>query len=129
MARKHGKDWTTITFAGTSIKPDVVSIDFNVSAEMHETTTIGDQWKEFTSGLKGGDTITVNAFYENTATTGIWDLFTSRLGGTENNLVLGDGTKTITIPAIVQSCPLPIDVGDMVKFNPVLQVSGAVTFA
>jgi hypothetical protein len=60
MARIHGKDLSLLNVdnaAGTAadFKADTMSLDFSVSAETHDTTTIGDQWREFTSGLKGGD--------------------------------------------------------------------------
>lgn len=129
MARIHGKDWSTISLAGTSIKADCVGFDINPKANTHDTTTIGDSWIEKTAGLKDGDAIKFDLFYENTSSTGTWALFTNNLGGASVAFSAGDGTRTISCQVIVTECPLPVKVNEMVKFTPTVQVTGAVTFA
>ena len=95
MARVHGKDITSINIdnaGGTAadFKAETISLDFSASAETHDTTTIGDSFREFTSGLKGGDDVSHTFMYNNTSTTGIWAVYTGRLG-ISNTLDFTDG--------------------------------------
>ena len=133
MARIHGKDLSSINVdnaAGTpaDFKADTMSLDFSVSSETHDTTTIGDQWREFTSGLKGGDEISHSFLYDNTNTTGIWAVYTGRLG-VSNTLSFSDGTRTVSMETIVTKLALPVAVGDMMKSTATHKINGAVTFS
>lgn len=133
MARVHGKDLTSLSVdnsAGTpsNVLAQTVSLDFAVSAETHETTTIGDDWKEFTAGLMGGDTFNHELFYDNTNTTGVWVVMTGRLG-IEGTLSFGDGTRTVSMETVVTNVSLPIKVNDMMKCTVTHQITGAVTFS
>ena len=133
MARVHGKDISSINIdnsGGTpaDFKALTMSLDFGISAETHDTTTIGDQYREFTSGLKGGDDISHSFLYDNTSTTGIWPVYTGRLG-IEGTLSFSDGTRTVSMETVVTKLSLPIAVGDMMKGTATHKITGTVTFS
>lgn len=135
MARVHGKDFTSISMddsggTGREIKAEVISLDLKTSADTHDTTTIGDSWKEVTAGLKGGDEITINMFYNNAATAsgGTYLLVTGRLG-VEGTLSVTDGTRTMSAETIVTGFSLPINVADMTKLSVTHKLTGTVTFS
>ena len=129
MARVHGKDLSTLTLNSQSLLADTVALDFTVSAETHDTTTIGDDWKEAIAGLKGGDDISHEMFYDNTATTGTWAFVTNLLGAAATTLSFGDSTRTVSVSVIVKEVSLPIAVGDMMKLTATYQMTGTVTFS
>ena len=133
MARVHGKDITSINIdnsAGTAadFKAETISLDFSASAETHDTTTIGDSFREFTSGLKGGDDVSHTFMYNNTSTTGIWAVYTGRLG-ISGTLDFTDGTRTVSTETIVTKLSMPIAVGDMIKCTATHKINGAITFS
>lgn len=129
MARLHGKDLATLTLNSQSLLADTVALNFEASAAVHDTTTMGDDWLEFTQGLLGGDDITHEMFYNNTNTTGTWAFVTGLLGAAATTLSFGDGTRTVSCSAIVTKCSLPMSVGDMVKFTATYKMTGTVTFS
>jgi hypothetical protein len=106
---------------------ETISLDFQVSVDTHDTTTLGDDWKEFTAGLKGGNTFTHSLFYENTATTGTRAVYAGRLG-IEGTLSFGDGVRTASMETIVTQISEPINVADMLKLSVTHLITGAVTF-
>ena len=133
MARVHGKDITSINIdnaGGTAadFKAETISLDLSASAETHDTTTIGDSFREFTSGLKGGDDVSHTFMYNNTSTTGIWAVYTGRLG-ISNTLDFTDGTRTVSMETIVTKLSMPIAVGDMIKCTATHKINGAITFS
>ena len=133
MARVHGKDITSINIdnaGGTAadFKAETISLDFSASAETHDTTTIGDSFREFTSGLKGGDDVSHTFMYNNTNTTGIWAVYTGRLG-ISGTLDFTDGTRTVSMETIVTKLSMPIAVGDMIKCTATHKINGAITFS
>lgn len=133
MARVHGKDLSSLSVdnaAGTPVdlKADTMSLDFSASAETHDTTTIGDQWREFTAGLKGGDEISHSILYDNTNTTGNWAVYNARLG-VSGTLTFGDGTRSATMETVVTKLSMPVAVGDMIKVTATHKLNGAVTFS
>lgn len=133
MARVHGKDLTSLSVdnaAGTpgSMLAETVALNFEVSVETHDTHTMGDAWKEVTSGLKGGDEFSHELFYNNTNTTGPWVIYAARLG-VEGTLSFGDGTRTVSMETNVTKLSLPIQVGDMIKITATHKITGAVTFS
>lgn len=133
MARVHGKDLSSLQVdnaAGSAqnMLAQTVALDFKHSVETHETTTLGDDDKEFTSGLKGGDTFDHELFYTNDNTTGIWAVYTARLG-VEGTLSFADGTRTVSMETIVTALSLPIKVNDMMKVTATHQITGAVTYS
>lgn len=128
MARVHGKDIATLTLATQTLLADTIALNFKASAQTHDTTTIGDDWIEHTAGLKGGDEITHEMFYDNTETTGTWDYVSGLLGGAASELIISDGTRTITVDVIVKDVTMPISVADMMKFTATYQLTGEVAF-
>lgn len=135
MARIHSKDLSTLAVDDTSgspvsVKAETLSLDFKASSDVHDTHTLGDAWKEATAGLKGGDEFAQELFYENTNTTGIWALFTSRYtNGGAGTLSFGDGTRSVSMETIIKDVSLPIKVGEMLKVTVTHKVTGAVTFS
>lgn len=129
MARVHGKDLSALTLNSQSLLADTTALDFSASAETHDTTTLGDDWKEAVAGLKGGDDISHEMMYDNAATTGSWAFVTNLLGGAAVTLSFTDGTRTNACSVIVKAVSLPIAVADMMKFTATYQITGAVTFS
>lgn len=101
------------------------SLDFSVSAETHDTTTLGDDWKEFTPGLNGGDNVTHEMMYDNANSTGTYAFMFARLG-VSGTLKFGDGVRTTTMETIITNVSQPISVGDMIMLNVTHQITGAV---
>jgi hypothetical protein len=89
---------------------------------------MGDSWIEYTAGLKGGDDITHELFYNNTNTTGIWAIYTARLG-VSGTLTISDGTRTIAMETVVSKLSLPVKVNDMIKMTATHKINGPVTFS
>jgi len=133
MARVHGKDLTSVNVDDSGGTPvamltETISLDFGVSVETHDTTTLGDDWKEFTPGLQGGDSFSHELFYNNTNTTGNWAILTARLG-LAGTLSFGDGVRTVSMETIITNISLPSPVNDMLKITVTHQITGAVTFS
>ena len=133
MARIHSSQISSINLdnsGGTPAdeKAETISLDFGVSAETHDTTTIGDTWREATAGLKGGDEFDHQVFYNNTNTTGIWAVLTGRLG-VAGTLSFTDGTRTVSMETIITRLGLPIPVGSMLIATARHRITGAVTFS
>lgn len=133
MARLHSQSVTAINIdnsGGTPAdqKADVISLDFGVSAETHDTTTIGDTWREFTAGLKGGDEFDMRYFYDNAATTGIHVVMTGRLG-VIGTLSWTDGVRTASMETLITRIGQPIEVGSMLIGTARHRLTGAVTFS
>ncbi len=133
MARLHGSDLTTVSVddAGGSprdLKAQTIAINFQVGADTHDTTAIGDDWHEFTAGLKGGDEFTHEVFYENTDMTGTRQVYSGRLG-VAGTFSFGDGTRSVSMETIVTRLSEPVNVGDMVKITATHKITGAVTFS
>lgn len=129
MARLHGKDLSSLTLNSQALLSDTVALNFEASAATHDTTTMGDDWIEATAGLKGGDEITHEMFYDNTNTTGTWAFVTNLLGAAATTLSFGDGTRTVSVSVIVTKVSLPIQVADMMKFTASYKLTGAITFS
>lgn len=129
MARVHGKDLSTLTLNSQSLLSDTISITISPKSATHDTTTMGDDWEEATAGLKSGDEISHEMFYDNTTTTGTWAFVTNLLGAAATTLALSDGTRTVSVSVIVKGVDMPISVGDMMKFKATYKCSGAVTFS
>lgn len=127
MARVHGKDLAVLTLGGQTLLADTIALDFKVSSDVHDAHTMGDDWKESIGGLKGGDDISHEMFYDNTVTTGTWAYVTNLLG-TSSTLAFGDGTRNVSVSAIVKEISLPIKVADMMKMTVTYRLTGAVSF-
>lgn len=133
MARVHGKDLSSLSIDDSGGTPvamltETISLDFGVSVETHDTTTLGDDWMETTAGLQGGDEISHELFYNNTNTTGIWAILTGRFG-LSGTLSFSDGTRTVSMETVLTKLSLPISVNDMMKVTATHKITGAVTFS
>lgn len=128
MSRIHGKDLSTLSLAAQSLLTDTISIGPKISAATHDTTTLGDDWMESISGLKGGDEFDHELAYDNANTTGTWAYLTGKLGSS-CELIIGDGTRTITGNVIVTGLSLPISVADMMKVTASYKWTGTVSFS
>lgn len=129
MARVHGKDLSTLSLNAQTLLADTLSLTFKASSEVQDTHTIGDDWKEATPGLKGGDEIEHEMFYDNTVTTGTWAFVSNLLGAAATTLSFGDGVRTVSVSVIVTGVSLSIPVGDMMKFTATYKMTGQVTFS
>ena len=132
MSRLHGKDLTILDVDDTAGSTAAFlaftkSLDFTVSAETHDTTTLGDDYKEFTAGLLGGDSVTHEMMYDNsTGAAGTYQFMMSRLG-VSGTLKWSDGVRTTSVETIVTGVSTPISVADMVMLTVTHQLTGAVT--
>lgn len=129
MARVHGKDLTALTLNSQTLLADCISIGFKPKSATHDTTTMGDDWEEATAGLKSGDVIELELFYDNTNTTGTWAFVTNLLGAAATTLSFSDGTRTNAVSVIVAGIDLNAAVNDMMKFKASLKATGAITFS
>lgn len=127
MARRFGYQLSTLTYGAQTLLADTLSIDYQDQADVEDTTTLGDTAHESTAGLVGGDDISWVLFYENTATTGVWAFLTGKLG-VAATLVIGDGTRQISVSAIVTKVNLPIAVASMMKVTATLRKTGVTTY-
>jgi len=133
LARVHGKDLTSLNVddSGSTARDllaDTIGLNFSTSADSHNTTTLGDDWKEFTAGLKGGNTFTHEVFYDNTATTGTAEVYRGRIG-VVGTFDFGDGTRTASMETVVTNLAESDSVADMIKLTATHQITGAVTFS
>lgn len=133
MARVHGKDLTSCNVddsGGTArdLLAETTAIDFKESSESHDTTTMGDDWREAVGGLKGGDEFTHEVFYNNAAVAsgGTYLLYHGRLG-IVGTFAFGDGTVTTSMETLVTSVSSPVAVGDMMKVTATHKITGAVS--
>lgn len=125
MSRLHGKDVTVLSLAAQTLLADTISIEITIGADVHDTTTMGDDWKEGVAGLKGGTDISHEMFYDDTTTTGTWAYVAGLVGGASSSLVVTAGSRTVTVPVIVKEVGLPLTVNDMAKFTATYQMIGA----
>lgn len=134
MARVHGKDLASVQVADSGsvardLRPETIALNFEVSAQTHDTTTIGDQWIRATAGLKGGDEFDHEVFYDNVAATGTHALYAARLGGPPQTFSFGDGVRTVSMTTIVTQISEAWKVDEMTKMKVTHKITGAVTFS
>jgi hypothetical protein len=129
VSRVHGKDLSTLTLNSQSLLADTIALDFGLSAATHDTTTMGDDWEEATAGLKKGDDVSHELFYDNANTTGSYYFLTALVGGAAVPLSFGDGTRTTACNVIVTGVSTPYSVNDMVKIKATYKPTGAVTIS
>ena len=129
MARLHSKSITACSVNAVSVLPDLVDLTWNDAADMHDTTTLGDTAHENTAGLKGGDAVSLNLFYNNTVTTGCYALLTGLLGGSAVAFSWSDGTRTTDVQVIVSKLSVAPKTGDMVMMTAELTKTGNSTYS
>ena len=128
MARLHGKNLTSLSVGGTSLLAETQELEWADGADVHDTTTMGDQAYEYTAGLKSGKDVKHKLFYENTNTTGSYAKLSNAIG-TEVALSFGDGTRTTSCQVIVKEVNSKYSVKDMTMIEATYQVTGAVTYS
>lgn len=132
MAFVHGKDSTfKLDNSGgslTDISAYVNSVDFPQTVDLAETTTLGDDNKEYIVGLKDA-TISIAGAWDSTA-----DDILGAVVGQASSLSYeyspegtASGKVKYTGEAFITSYSTSSPVGDVVGFSADLQVSGAVT--
>jgi hypothetical protein len=134
MARLHGKDLSVLNVddsGGTPVNllAETISIGEEVGVDTHDTTTLGDDWHEFTAGLKGGNEFPHELFYtDGAAGTGTYLTLAARLG-VAGTLTIGDGTRSVAMETIITKVSSPTNVGDMKKVTVSHKITGAVTYS
>ena len=132
MAFVHGKDSTfkldNASGSLTDISAFVNSVDFPQTVDLAETTTLGDDNKEYIVGLKDA-TISIAGAWDSTA-----DDILGAVVGQASSLSYeyspegtASGKVKYTGEAFITSYSTSSPVGDVVGFSADLQVSGAVT--
>ena len=132
MAFVHGKDITfkldNASGSLTDISAYVNSVDFPQTVDLAETTTLGDDNKEYIVGLKDA-TISIAGAWDSTA-----DDILGAVVGQASSLSYeyspegtASGKVKYTGEAFITSYSTSSPVGDVVGFSADLQVSGAVT--
>lgn len=134
----HGKDsaFKLEDSAGSTLRdigPYLTSVDFSEENDTHDNTVLGLEAHTFQTGLTNG-TITLNGFWDATATVGAATVLDSLVGldgitagfeygpaGTTTGLVKYSGE------CILQSLDYSSPVADLVTFTATLQITGAVT--
>lgn len=129
MALQHGKD-TYVSVNGKNISPYCSQCDYNLSADMHDTTTFGNSAHKFSPGLTTG-TISLSGFFEAPAVSGspreVFDpllrtpsevVFVRRPRGTGSSLPYDQAN--VLVSAYNESSP----VADMITWTAELQISG-----
>lgn len=138
MATIHGKDAAFLiedSAASTlrDISSQLTSISFSRSNDNHDTTTFGKEGHTFSNGLTNG-TITLEGFWDKTATTGSATVLDSLVG--LDALTVGweygpEGSTSTNVKysgeCVLSSLDFSEPVADLVTFTCTLQISGDVT--
>lgn len=120
---------TAFSINAQSLIGQLIDMTWEDSADVHDTTVVGDDNKSFTPGLRGGDQVSANFFYDNTNTTGTYAFLTNLIGAAATAMSFSDGTRTTAIDVIVQKVSLPVKVADMLRITATFQCTGAVTYS
>lgn len=103
--------------------------EFNVEVAIVEGTAFGDGWVEqISTGLKKGNPVTIEGFYDDTATTGP-DVILNSLGDTRTLKITWGSTKTTSVEAIITSYSRKPVRGELTRFSCTLTPTGTVTEA
>lgn len=129
MAFRHGKN-AAFTLNAVALATFINSMEMNFDLDIADTTTYGATWKSGLPGIPGG-TISLEGFYDPTATTGpgavLFPLLTA--GTAVTGLVYPGGTAsgqnlyTITSGCIVTSYNESSPVGDIVSWTAEVMVT------
>lgn len=132
---KYGSPSVTITWNSVDITQYVIDInDIDIESLMEESHTFGDSWFESTAvGMRKMADIKIKGFYDDTAVSGPNALFVTTAAGpstaAQNLVVTYGGSKTTTIPCLIQKYSRKLDRGKLHKFEVTLQPTGTVTEA
>jgi hypothetical protein len=130
MAFKHGKD-AEIELASTDLSAFCDNVDFQRSADSHDTTTFGQDGHTYAGGLTDG-TCALTGTYDDGAS-GPKAIVEPLLGTVVAVLYRPEGTGTgkpeAQFNALVTGYGETTPVADMIKWKADLQISGSVTEA
>lgn len=129
MAFVHGKN--AVVKVGTNdVSAFTNSVDFEQSADTHDTTTFGQTGHTYAGGLTDGK-VSLKGLYDSTASTGPRDAIQAILGTNVAFNYQPEGTGTgkpdTTGNVVVNSYKESAPVADMVTWEAELTISGAVT--
>lgn len=131
MAKVHGKNGS-IELDEVDISPYTNTIDWDTSADTHDTTTFGQTGHTYAGGLTDGK-VSLKGIYDNTASTGPRDSVAALLGQTVEFVYrpegVGAGKPESTCNVVVNSYKESVPVADMITWEAELTISGAVTTA
>lgn len=131
MAQVHGKVGA-ILIATKDCSAYTDTIEFDQSADSHDTTTFGATGHVYAGGLTDGK-VSLKGTYDNTASVGPRGAIQANLG-----LVvafkyrpegIGTGKPESTFNVLVTGYKESVAVSDMIKWSADLNISGAVTTA
>ena len=129
MARVLGKDISAVSLNSQSLLSDTISLNWKHSADVVDDTAYGDNDKLFVGGLKGGDDVTHEMFFNDTTTTGTWAFLTNLIGAAATTFTFTAGARTVSVSAIVKDVSMPMPIADRLKFTATYRMSGAVTYS
>lgn len=129
MAKIHGSN-LVVTLDDDDLSAYANNVDYERSADSHDTTTFGADGHVFDGGLTNG-TVKVDGFYDSTAGTGPRAVITPLLGTKVTFVHRPEGTGSglpqnssdVVVTKYVESSP----VADFTKWSLELQISGTVT--
>lgn len=129
MAMVHGKSGSVLI--GTKdVSPFANKIDFEQTADDHDTTTFGATGHTYAGGLTDGS-VKLSGLYDNTALTGPRAAIQAVLGTTVAFKYrpegIGTGKPESSCQVLVKSYKESAPVDDMVTWEAELTISGAVT--
>jgi hypothetical protein len=140
MAGKYGSPSVTVTLDDSGGTPRVITGHVltmggaKITANMMPSHTFGDAWEEHTpTGLQKGEDMTLEGFWDTTATTGphaVFGTLDSSPQGTTRTLVIVFGdSKTVTMEVRQVDYEVLAVVGELTKFRALLRPTGAVTWS
>jgi hypothetical protein len=101
--------------------------ELNLEALLQESTAFGDDWvKNLFTGVKRGNPLTVEGFYDDTASTGP-DAVLNALGDTREVVITWGGSKTSTFDAIITNYSRKPVRGELTRFSCTLTPTGEVS--
>lgn len=129
MAQVHGKSGALL-IATKDVSPYTKSIDFDQSADSHDTTTFGATGHTYSGGLTDGK-VSLAGVYDNTASVGPRGAIKANLGLTVAFRYrpegVGTGRPEDQFNVVVTGYKESVPVDDMIQWSADLQISGAVT--
>lgn len=141
MAGKYGSASITVTYddgpggTGRAVTNHILTMGGAKITSMTEAShAFGDSWEEHTpSGVKRMEPITLEGFWDTTATTGPHVVFGDPDDGPQDatrTLVLGFGdSKTLTVETYLTSYEVLGQVGQLTRFRAEIQPTGTATWA
>lgn len=130
MGRVLGSSLTAMTYNSKDIRADCKSMDFPQDSDTEDTTCFADGgYHTFAGTLKGGGDISLDMYYNNQASTSEGYLFWTANLGTSAVFSWSDGTRTVTVNAIVTKIPTKWTPGALGMNTISLKQTGAITNA